>query len=57
MFDLITQAQIWQVLLTEVEARGIGLIAITHDRDLGRRVCREAILMEDLIRANAACPF
>jgi peptide/nickel transport system ATP-binding protein len=49
MFDLITQAQIWKALLEEIDARGIGLIAITHDRDLGRRVCRETILMEDLI--------
>ncbi|MDR2394487.1 MAG: ATP-binding cassette domain-containing protein [Treponema sp.] len=48
MFDLITQAQLWEALLEEIDARGIGLIAITHDRDLGRRVCEEAILMEDL---------
>jgi peptide/nickel transport system ATP-binding protein len=49
MFDLITQAQIWEALLEEIEERGIGLIAITHDRDLARRVCRETIRMEDII--------
>jgi peptide/nickel transport system ATP-binding protein len=48
MFDLITQAQIWEALLDEIRERGIGLIAITHDRDLARRVCTETILMEDI---------
>jgi peptide/nickel transport system ATP-binding protein len=51
MFDLITQAQIWEALLEEIAERGIGLIAITHDRDLARRVCKETILMED-VRGN-----
>jgi peptide/nickel transport system ATP-binding protein len=55
MFDLITQAQIWEALLEKIEARGIGLIAITHDRDLGRRVCGETLLMEDL-RGSAPRP-
>jgi peptide/nickel transport system ATP-binding protein len=49
MFDLITQAQLWEALLEETGRRGIGLIAITHDRDLARCICRETILMEDLI--------
>jgi peptide/nickel transport system ATP-binding protein len=48
MFDPITQAQIWEALLEEIGVRGIGLIAITHDRALARRVCQETILMEDL---------
>ena len=55
MFDLITQAQIWEALLEETGKRDIGLIAITHDRDLGRRICGEAILMEDL-SGSAARP-
>jgi peptide/nickel transport system ATP-binding protein len=49
MLDLITQAQIWEALLGEIEERGIGLIAITHDRDLAQRVCEQSILMEDII--------
>jgi peptide/nickel transport system ATP-binding protein len=48
MFDLITQAQIWEALLGEIRERNIGLIAITHDRALGKRVCTETILMEDV---------
>jgi peptide/nickel transport system ATP-binding protein len=54
MFDLITQAQIWEALLDEIETRTIGLIAITHDRDLGRRVCTESILMEDIVGRGGA---
>jgi peptide/nickel transport system ATP-binding protein len=54
MFDLITQAQIWEALLGEIQERNIGLIAITHDRALGKRVCTETILMED-ITPNTGC--
>jgi peptide/nickel transport system ATP-binding protein len=53
MFDLITQAQIWEALFEEIGSRGIGLIAITHDRDLGRRVCGETILMDSIKNENA----
>ncbi|WP_010254487.1 ABC transporter ATP-binding protein [Treponema primitia] len=49
MFDLITQAQIWEALLAEIEIHNIGLIAITHDRDLGKRICEDFIQMEDII--------
>ncbi|MDR0684383.1 MAG: ATP-binding cassette domain-containing protein [Spirochaetaceae bacterium] len=49
MFDLITQAQIWDALLTETAARGLGLIVITHDRELARRLSPDTILMDDII--------
>ena len=48
MFDLITQAQIWEALLEEIKERKLGLIAITHDRDLGNRICDTHIHMEEL---------
>ena len=43
MLDLITQSQIWNFLLEEVEARRIGLIAISHSDALIRRVCTRVI--------------
>jgi peptide/nickel transport system ATP-binding protein len=49
MFDLITQAQIWDSLLRETQGRDIGLIAITHNRELGRRICGEFFMMEELL--------
>lgn len=38
MLDGITQAQIWKALLSETEKRKIGLIAITHNKDLAKRI-------------------
>ena len=38
MLDVITQAQIWNVVLAEVEKRGMGLIAVTHNLHLARRI-------------------
>lgn len=43
MLDVITQAQIWQLMLREVEERGIGLVAVTHNRALAQRVCTRLI--------------
>ena len=38
MLDVITQAQIWNVVLKEAEKRGMGLIAVTHNRHLAGRI-------------------
>lgn len=38
MLDVITQAQIWQVVLEEAERRSMGLIAVTHNRHLASRI-------------------
>ena len=34
MLDLITQSQIWHFLLEEARSREIGLVVISHDREL-----------------------
>ena len=39
MLDVITQAQIWQILIDESEKRGLGLLVITHNHALAERVC------------------
>lgn len=39
MLDLITQSQIWRFLLEEARSREIGLVVISHDRELLERVC------------------
>lgn len=39
MLDVITQAQIWNVVLEEVQRRNMGLIAVTHNRCLAERIC------------------
>ena len=38
MLDVITQAQIWNVLLAEAEKRGMGILAVTHNRHLATRI-------------------
>ncbi len=49
MLDVITQAQIWQYLLAQVETRGLGLVVVTHNPALTRRVCTR---VEDLREIN-----
>lgn len=39
MLDLITQSQIWNFLISEVERRNIGLLAVSHSQGLLERVC------------------
>ncbi len=39
MLDLITQSQIWNFLISEVERRKIGLLVVSHSQDLLERVC------------------
>ncbi|MCM1040639.1 MAG: ATP-binding cassette domain-containing protein [Ruminococcus sp.] len=38
MLDVITQAQIWQVVLSEAARRDIGVIVITHNKHLAGKV-------------------
>lgn len=39
MLDLVTQAQIWRLLLEEAESRNLGLLVVSHDSALLRQVC------------------
>ena len=48
MLDVITQAQVWELLLRVVEERGIGLLTITHSEELAKRVCTRVISFEEL---------
>ena len=38
MLDVITQAQIWNVVLAEAERRNMGVVAVTHNRHLAQRI-------------------
>ena len=38
MLDVITQAQIWNVVLEEAEKRNMGILAVTHNRHLADRI-------------------
>lgn len=43
MLDVITQAQIWNFMLKEVEERNLGLLVVTHNRALADRVCTRVV--------------
>ncbi len=43
MLDVITQAQIWNVILDETAKRNMGLIAVTHNRNLAQRIATRMI--------------
>lgn len=47
MLDLITQGQIWNFLIKETEQRGIGMLVVSHSKELLDYVCtRQINLME-----------
>jgi peptide/nickel transport system ATP-binding protein len=48
MLDVITQAQIWNLVLQVVEERQMGLLAVTHNRALAERVCTRIIDLEQI---------
>ncbi|WP_024296357.1 ABC transporter ATP-binding protein [Lacrimispora indolis] len=43
MLDVITQAQIWQLVLSEVKEREMGMIIVTHSKALSQKVCTRII--------------
>lgn len=47
MLDVITQAQIWNFMLQEIEDRGLGLLMVTHNRELAKKICTRQIHLEE----------
>lgn len=43
MLDVITQAQIWSVVLEEAEKRNMGIIAVTHNKHLAERIATRTV--------------
>lgn len=43
MLDAITQAQIWQFVLQQVQHRRLGLVVITHNPLLAQRLCTRSV--------------
>lgn len=48
MLDVITQAQIWQLLLDISAQRQLGMIVITHNMALANRVCDSVINLPEI---------
>lgn len=43
MLDVITQAQIWNVVLDVAEKHNMGIIAVTHNKHLAKRIATRTI--------------
>ena len=43
MLDVITQAQIWNVVLDEAKKRDMAIIAVTHNRYLAERIAERTV--------------
>lgn len=43
MLDVITQAQIWNLVLAEAEKRNMAVIAVTHNRHLAAKIAERTI--------------
>ncbi len=39
MLDVITQAQIWNKIIDEAKERNMGIVAVTHNLNLAKRIC------------------
>jgi len=46
MLDVITQSQIWSVVLSEAEKRDMGILSITHNMHLARRIAHRVYDLE-----------
>ncbi len=52
MLDVITQAQIWQLMLNIVNKRGLGLLVVTHSLELAERTCSRVVKFEETAGLN-----
>lgn len=48
MLDAITQVQIWNLVLDLTKKRNVGLLVVSHDKDLVKRVCDDIIYLNDI---------
>lgn len=48
MLDVITQAQIWQAVLEEARKRSMGILAVTHNQHLAKRIAARIIDLTDI---------
>ena len=45
MLDAVTQAQLWRALIAEAEARGLGMVLVSHSPALVRRVATRVVAL------------
>jgi len=48
MLDVITQAQIWELVLEVCRKSGLGMIVVTHNMALAQKVCDRIVWLPDI---------
>ncbi|KKG12784.1 nickel ABC transporter ATP-binding protein [Methanosarcina sp. 2.H.T.1A.6] len=51
MVDAITQAQIWSIVLDIVKELNIGVLVVSHEKKLIKRLCHDVVYLDDLNNA------
>ncbi len=46
MLDVLTQSQIWDIILDYAQKNNIGILAITHNKHLAKAICSRTILLD-----------
>ena len=50
MLDAVTQVQIWEALITHCKANDIGILAVSHDKELLEVLCDEILYFDEVNR-------
>ena len=48
MLDAVTQVQIWEALIKHCKANNIGILAVSHDKDLLDVICDDILYFKDI---------
>ena len=48
MLDAVTQVQIWESLLTVARKNKVGVLVVSHDKNLINRICDEVVYLADI---------
>ena len=48
MLDAITQVQIWNLVLDLTKKRNVGLLVVSHNKNLVKRICDDVIYLKDI---------
>ena len=48
MLDAITQAQIWNTVLEIVKEKNIGVLVVSHEKSLIKKLCHDTIYLKDI---------
>jgi peptide/nickel transport system ATP-binding protein len=51
MLDAITQAQIWNTVLDIVKERNIGVLVVSHEKNLIKKLCHDTVYLNDINNA------